>query len=393
MKTRGIEVYKNIQKNTSVTVPEKVGFKFSFDYGPKIDMTGNNHQSKRTVKFVEKTTGRVVYTGEISPGIFTSLFRKWYTPWIGEAYDGDTKIWDFDFEESLRGKKILVSIDSSSLGDTLAWLPVINKMGEKFNADMFVSTFWNNLVVHFFPNLRFVHPGYRDSNMAAIFGVGWYEEEDRNIHSRDPRSISLQQVAGDILGIQIAGDILPPQLPAIVISSERPLEKKYVCLATESTANSKHWHFPGGWQTVVDYLNNIGYEVVVIQSQDTPLERVINKTGNLDIMDRAIDLHHCDFFIGIGSGLSWLAWALQKPVVMISGFSMPFCEFSEKNYRVINQNVCHGCFNDTRHKFDRGDWNWCPRLKNTERMFECTTKITPEQVIRKIDELIQKEGL
>lgn len=393
MKTRGIEVYKNVQKNTSPTVVERVGFSFAFDYCPRIDMTGNNHQSKKSVKFIEKDTGKISYVGETSPGMFTTLFRKWYTPWIAEAYDKDTKIWDFDFEQSLYGKKILVSIDSRSLGDTLAWLPVIDKMREKFDADMFVSTFWNSLVVHFFPNLRFAHPGYRDSNMSATIGVGWYEEEDRNLHKRDPRSISLQQVAGDILGFEVNGDILPPQLPVTVLSSTRPIEKKYVCIATESTANSKHWHYPGGWQAVVDYLIAIGYEVVVIQSQDTHLERVINKTGNLEIMDRAIDLHHCEFFIGIGSGLSWLAWALQKPVVMISGFSMPFCEFASKNYRVINTDVCHGCFNDPSHKFDRGDWNWCPRLKNTERMFECTTKITPDQVIKKIDELIQKEGL
>lgn len=393
MKTRGIEVYKNIQKNPNVTVPERVGFSFTFDYGPRIDMTGNNHQSKKTVKFVEKDTGKIMYVGETSPGIFTTLFRKWYTPWVAEAYENDRKIWDFDFEQSLYGKKILVSIDSSSLGDTLAWLPVINKMRDKFNADMFVSTFWNHLVVHFFPNLRFVNPGYRDPNMAATIGVGWYEEADSNLHKRDPRSISLQQVAGDILGIPVEEDILPPQLPVTVLSSNRPIEKKYVCLAMESTANSKHWHYPGGWQKIVDILKERGYEVVVIQSQECNLSGVINKSGEIDIMDRAIDLHHCDFFIGIGSGLSWLAWALQKPVVMISGFSMPFCEFSSKNYRVINTNVCHGCFNDTRHKFDRGDWNWCPRLKNTERMFECSTKITPDQVIQKVNELIQKEGL
>ncbi len=394
MKNRGIEVYKNVIKNQNKTVPERVGFKFSFDYGPRIDMFGNNHRSKKTVKFFEKNSGRLVYTGETSPGLFTSLFRKWYTPWIVEAYEeGDKKIWNFDFEESLYGKKIMISIDSSSLGDTLAWLPVINKMRDKFNADMYVSTFWNHLVVHFFPNLRFVAPGFRDPNMSATFGVGWYEEDDQNVHKRDPRSISLQQVAGDILGIDVEDDVLPPQLPVTVLSSERPISEKYVCLAIQSTANAKHWHYPNGWQIVVDFLKLRGYQVVVIQSQPIELDRIIDKTGEIDIMERAIYLHHADFFIGIGSGLSWLAWALKKPVVMISGFSLPSCEFSHKNYRVINTNVCHGCFNDTRHKFDRGDWNWCPRLKNTERMFECSMKITPNQVVEKITELIEKESL
>ena len=389
MKKRGIEVYKNLKKNSLVKVPEKFDFKFSFDYGPKVDMVGNNHQIQKTIKFKDSTTGDYVYTGNMSPGLYTTVFRKWYTPWILEAYDGDNLVWEFEFEKSLYNQKIMVSLDSSSLGDTLAWLPVVELLREKFSADVYVTTFWNNLVSHFFPQLRFYHPGFRDPNIKAVFGVGWYEEEDRNVHRRDPRSVSLQQVAGDILGIPVEGDVLPPQIPTWLPSTSRPLEQKYVCIGTESTANAKHWHYPGGWQRLVDYLKSIGYEVMVIHSQANTLDGVIDKTGNIDMTDRMIDLYHADFFIGIGSGLSWLAWALRVPVVMISGFSSPNCEFSNLNYRVINSDVCHGCFNDTKHKFDRGDWNWCPRLKNTERMFECTTKIKPEQVITKIDSLIE----
>lgn len=393
MKNRGIQVYKNIRRSSATRVPDKVDFKFSFDYGPKVEMFGNNPAASRTIKFKEKHHTDYAYSGSISPGVFTSLFRKWFTPWVAEAYDGDTLIWEFDFLSSLAGKKVIVSIDSSSLGDTLAWLPVIDKFRETHQVELIVTCFWNNLVPAFFPNLIFQYPGFRDPSAAAVFGVGWYEEEDRNIHKRDPRSVSLQQVAGDILGVDLSGDIVPPEIPNFVKNSERRIQEKYVCLATESTANAKHWHYPLGWETVIDFLKENGYEVVVIHNQNRTFENVIDKTGNLDITERAIDIYHSDFFIGIGSGLSWLAWALKKPVVMISGFSLPFCEFSSQNYRIINQNVCNGCFNDTRHKFDRGDWNWCPRLKNTARMFECSTKLTPDQVIGRINELMLKEGL
>jgi len=157
----------------------------------------------------------------------------------------------------------------------------------------------------------------------------------------------------------------------------------------DSTANAKHWHYPGGWQDIVDYLNHIGYKVVIVQKQPSGLENVINKTGDIDIIQRAIDIYHADFFIGIGSGLSWLAWSLHKPVVMISGFSDPKCEFQTKNYRVIERDVCHGCFSDPSIKFDKGDWNWCPRLKDTDRMFECTKSITPSMVVDHIQNLIK----
>jgi len=105
-------------------------------------------------------------------------------------------------------------------------------------------------------------------------------------------------------------------------------------------------------------------------------------TGDVDLKTRMRQIKASDFFIGLGSGLSWLAWACDVPVVLISGFSEPFAEF-DTPYRVINKNVCHGCWNDPELKFDKNDWNWCPRNKN----FECSTSITPEIVIKEIKKI------
>ena len=109
----------------------------------------------------------------------------------------------------------------------------------------------------------------------------------------------------------------------------------------------------------------------------------IDKTGSFPLEIRMSQIYNSEFFIGLGSGLSWLAWALSKPVVLISGFSKPFAEF-ETPYRIINESVCNGCWNDASLKFDKSDWMWCPRNKN----FECSSKITPEMVIEKISTLL-----
>ncbi|MEJ0003708.1 MAG: hypothetical protein WDN30_09295 [Pararobbsia sp.] len=37
-------------------------------------------------------------------------------------------------------------------------------------------------------------------------------------------------------------------------------------------------------------------------------------------LERARWLKHAAFFVGLSSGLSWLAWAAGTPVVLISGF-------------------------------------------------------------------------
>ena len=38
--------------------------------------------------------------------------------------------------------------------------------------------------------------------------------------------------------------------------------------------------------------------------------------------------------------------------------------------------------------FDKGDWNWCPVNKGTEKQFECHKSITPEMVINQIQHLL-----
>jgi autotransporter strand-loop-strand O-heptosyltransferase len=90
------------------------------------------------------------------------------------------------------------------------------------------------------------------------------------------------------------------------------------------------------------------------------------------------------FFIGLSSGLSWLAWALNVPVVMIANFTEDNHEF--ECIRVTNKNVCHGCWNSSKYRFDKGDWNWCPVHKGTDRMFECQKSITASDVISLIED-------
>ena len=103
-------------------------------------------------------------------------------------------------------------------------------------------------------------------------------------------------------------------------------------------------------------------------------------TGDLPLVERARWIRHAEFFVGLTSGLSWLAWACGARVVMISGFTLPTTEF-DTPYRVINYHACIGCWNDPALRFDHNrDFLWCPRHAGTPRQFECTRLITAEQV-------------
>lgn len=103
--------------------------------------------------------------------------------------------------------------------------------------------------------------------------------------------------------------------------------------------------------------------------------------GQASETDRVNMLAYADFFIGLSSGLSWLAHAAGCPVVMVSGITLPHSEF-DTPYRVQNRQVCHGCYNDLRV-----DWreDKCPYHKGTAREYECSKKITPQMVIGTIE--------
>ena len=173
----------------------------------------------------------------------------------------------------------------------------------------------------------------------------------------------------------------------------------YVCIAPHGSSHAKYWNRKGGWQEVIDYLNNEGYKVVMITQEPLndewhdsklggTLKGVIDKTGDLPLKDRANDIMNAKAFIGIGSGLSWLAWTLKTPVVLISGFSEDYTEFMDCERVSPPKYKCSGCFNKTR--LDAGDWEWCPEHKNTNKQFECTTSITSEVVIDSINHQLGK---
>jgi autotransporter strand-loop-strand O-heptosyltransferase len=109
------------------------------------------------------------------------------------------------------------------------------------------------------------------------------------------------------------------------------------------------------------------------------LKGVIDKTGDFPLSERANDMMNAKAFIGIGSGLSWLAWGLGTPVTMISGFSEPYSEFKDCKRIFTPKGKCSGCFNKVR--LNAGDWEWCPEHKDTDRHYECTKSIPPSTVI------------
>jgi len=597
-----------------------IQFNVHFIDGPFLEIKMNESDNEDyDVYFIDNDIGEVIFKTKIKPNMWTRSNRKYYTNWRIEVRKNDNLI--FEHNMDLYDKRVLITIDSKSIGDNIAWMPYVEEFRKKWNCNVILSTFFNHLFETEYPHIQFISPGNVVRNIYAQYLIGCFDNDyDRN--KNNWRLIPLQQVSSDILGLEykeiktrvtrggisssvkeftafdlstqknkkinmslpefwtkiynenmlewrgeesksgegsekdnadtkinliksiieenqissildlgcgdiywmqkildnfqgnylgidVAQDVVDENIkkyeshkniefdclditseggqkafrkrygdrnfdmiigldilghllndevdlfvnficsinPELVFLTNReskegrlyltgpktrsegidinyhpvfkenfeildkydhgsiPDDKfnlykfignsedfkkpssalgKYVTISEHSTLRCKYWNYLGGWQTVVDYLNENGYKVIVVSKENTKLKNVIARTGRI-LRETLATIRDSDFFIGVSSGPAWLAWALDVPVILISGCTERWNEFSDA-IRIINEDVCHGCINDSRYPFDRGNWNWCPKNKS----FECTRSISPEIVIREIDKLIEK---
>jgi autotransporter strand-loop-strand O-heptosyltransferase len=356
---------------------------------PYFEVQGTT-ENKLNIKYYDDKN-EISYQNELPINSWVKLNKEYFIKWRTTVEENGEIIYDETLD--LKNKRVYISFGSKSLGDTMAWIPYCEVFRKKHGCKLIVSTFLNSLFKDQYPDIDFVEPGDLVVNIHAQYRLGWhYTSEgvyDNNKHPFDFKKMPLQKTATDILGLDYE-EVRP------LLKLPNTPKKKKVGIGFHSTAQSKYWNNPDGWQAVVDHLNTLGYECMIYSKEGDgymnnhyPKGVTIFKGGNLqEVID---DLSECEFFIGLGSGLSWLAWACKLPVVLISGFSEKWAETKLDTYRVINESVCHGCFNSER--LDSGDWNWCPQHKNTDRMFECTKQITSEVVIGEINKLLNSNPL
>jgi len=368
------QAYINAYKNTKIEYKEpKQHLEFINHYvdGPFFEIKGNTGK-KYKVQFLDEQD-KIHYEDIIECNMWVRLNRKYYTKWTYKVYDEDKLIYSNTL--NLEGQRVLIGLDSKSLGDTLAWMPYIDEFRKIHKCKVIASTFHNYFFKNTYPELEFVEPGKVVHNLMAKYDIGWFYDSIREPEL--PNTIPLQKTATNILGLEYQEII--PNLD--FKPKERPYKEKYVTIATASTAGLKYWTREG-WSDVIKFLKEKGYRVIHISKEHTDLD--VEQLQDASMENTMNVLHHSEFFIGLSSGLSWLAWALKKKTVMISNFTTADHEFQTDCLRITDINLCQGCWNESQFTFDKGDWNWCPKHKNTDRHFECHRKITSETVINKI---------
>ena len=289
-------------------------------------------------------------------------------------------------------KTVYIHLTSNSMGDTIASAPYVLEYMKKHNVKVYFDIYD--------PYIFLLKDSYKE---IEFVGRNTIVEYDEKIELNYVFFKSVQGGYAEQLGFDNPKYIRPvisvPELP-------RPIKNKYVALGVHSTCQLKYWNHPNGfksqgdspnWNELSSILRKKGYTPVTVERDELfgnpPFYNGVPQKSNKQIgktLHEAINIvKHSEFYIGLSSGMSWVAHALGKKVVMISNFTEDWNEFDPSlgDYiRITNKSVCHGCWNkiNIEHAFDKDDWYWCPEHKNTERQFECHKSITVDDVVEKI---------
>jgi autotransporter strand-loop-strand O-heptosyltransferase len=344
--------------------------------GPRVEVKGD-HGSSYFVEFIDGE-GKVRYSDTITNNMWTACGIKYYVPWTIKV---NGKIVD---QFSLENKTVLISLDSKSVGDTIAWAPYAIELMKQKNCKVVLSTFHNNWFrgLDSYKDIKFIKPG--DSvGCYVVYRIGWFRDDNNgwkkfDYYPNQVNLIPLQKTATDILGLEFEEKNYGINLKI----GKRPIKEKYVVFGPEATAGCKEWTHEH-WSSLSKMIKNMGYEVVVLTQKPYNISGVRNISGR-SLDEVATYLHYANKFIGLGSGLSWINWSLGKYTYMINGFVQEGHEFTS-NLTKITNNLCIKCWNDPVLAFDSGDWDWCPVYKGTELQHICQKSITPLQVFNVLE--------
>lgn len=363
------------------------GIRYDFNYGARVSLPALPNGQKWRLRFSDAVTFNTIFETESQGGSYQTT-KTYYVPFKIECWkDGELV---FSHELNLKNQPVQVQIPVGTLGDVIAWFPYVDLFQKKHQCKLFcvLSDLVRPLFEGVYPNIQFVsqkEAAPLQGDLYAGYRLGLYFDDVNCIRQPvDFRYVGLHKTAAHILDVEPIE--APPKIDIGVV--KRTIKEPYVCIAVQSSTQSKYWNNPYGWHEIVKWLKEAGYRVICIDKdpvwgQGNTWNSIPNgaedMTGPKPLLERAALLKHADFFVGLSSGLAWLAWASGTPTVMISGFTHPNNEF-QTPYRVFNHHTCNSCWNDPKVMFDHHDFMWCPRHKGTERQFECTRLITVDYV-------------
>lgn len=275
---------------------------------------------------------------------------------------------------------IAYEIGSHNIGDNLVWFTeIINHIREKQPKKAYIRTTLNKMLSEI----------NHDISETQIEWLKPTEESYDRIHRlgvnmvSNWRELSMNGIAKSILALD--NNIPEYKMDLSKLAHPRPIQEKYITYASHGSWRWKAWQYPNGWQILSEMVDTLGYKMIDCSLESNQIPKDL-QAGALTY------IHHSEAFIGGPSGLSWLAYYLNKKQVLMSGISFTGTEMPEndKNIKIIrtkdiNDKLCNGCY------------HWCNPFPATHQCamnknFECWECIKPDIVFDALKSLLDTKA-
>ena len=290
------------------------GIRFDFNNGLRVKFP---EKGEYRCVFKDLDTDCLLYSMDVKPGCTVESVKKFYIRFRLEIYrKGELEKPIFTHNLDLTGKEVLIQLPVGALGDTIAWFSFVERFQRKHccNISCVMETRMAEIFKAQYPNISFITKEEAAKlSPYATYNLGLFFGGDTDHQPFDFRQIGLHRTAGKILGIEDLSD-MPPRVD---LTAERKIKEKYAVIAAQASSQCKYWNNPFGWREVVQYLKDNGYRVLCIDRMteygtDYTWNHIPygaeNFTGDLPLQERIDLIKDADLFIGLSSGLSWLAW-------------------------------------------------------------------------------------
>ena len=268
------------------------------------------------VRLSDLDTGNILFETELKAGRVNSA-KRYYVRFRLEVWQQDKQLFAHEYSTPT-DREVLIQFPVGTLGDTMGWFPYAVKFQEQHGCRL-TCAMAEKLIPLFrdaYPDITFVtHEEVKPERYYATYSIGLFFDDKDCVHQPcDFRHVGLHRTAGYILGVD------PTEVPPRIALDDDTGRSPSPMSASPCRARrrAKYWNNPTGWREIVAFLKEAGYRVICIDQKPTHGTGLVwnhiphgaeDETGDRPLTERARWLKHADFFVGLSSGLSWLAWA------------------------------------------------------------------------------------
>lgn len=351
-------------------------FYYDFNYGVRFF----TKKKSLLVKIFNLDTGNKIFEVNTFAGQIYSPPQKFYVKWGIEVYENN-KLY-FKHNMDLRNQEVLIKSNSNCLGDNIAYIEAVSTFQEKHqcNLTLLCKHPVSKIFEINYPNIKFINKKQIKKYYATYQIICGNNQSQFKTIVYD-RIISLDKVCDYILQVK------HKQIRKLKTTENIDFGGKYVVYSERASSKMKEWNNPKELKKTIKYIQDLGFKVINldIKPYNKQIENVIYLNDKpYSLQDKINIISNATFFLGLPSGLSWLAWACKIPAIVFGSFCLPICEF-ENPYRIINTDFCFGCWN--YHN------SFSCSYDDKERFAICNKSITSQQIQLTIDKLLKDKNL